>query len=127
MAFGDLFLEDIRSYRESLLDGTGLTPVFPVWGNVTEDLATEMIDGGLRAVVTCIDPDRLSADFAGREYDAEFLADLPADVDPCGEYGEFHTCVCDGPFFTNRIDLDAGEIVERDGFIFADFRLRECS
>jgi uncharacterized protein (TIGR00290 family) len=127
MAFGDLFLADIRSYREGLLAGTGLEPIFPVWGTVTEDLATEMIDGGLRAVVTCIDPACLPAAFAGRAYDAEFLSDLPADVDPCGENGEFHTCVCDGPFFANPIDIEAGEVVERDGFVFADFRLRECS
>ena len=123
MAFGDLHLDDIRAYRESLLDGTGLMPLFPIWGRVTEDLAMEMIEGGLKAVVTCVDPQRLSREFAGRTFDAGFLADLPADVDPCGENGEFHTCVCDGPFFDRPIELEAGEVVERDGFVFADFTL----
>lgn len=123
MVFGDLHLEDIRAYREGLLSGTGLKPLFPIWGRVTEDLALEMVEDGLKAVVTCVDPKRLPAEFAGRTFDARFLTDLPADVDPCGENGEFHTCVFDGPFFDRPLGLEAGEVVERDGFVFADFRL----
>ncbi|HEY1809637.1 MAG TPA: ATP-binding protein [Acidobacteriaceae bacterium] len=125
MAFGDLFLEDVRRYREEHLAGTGLEPVFPVWGLDTRSLAEEMIENGLRARLVCVDPRRLPAEFAGREFDADLLRDLPQDVDPCGENGEFHTFVYSGPMFREPIPIEAGEVVERDGFFFADVRLAE--
>lgn len=120
MAFGDLFLEDIRQYREENLVKCGMTPLFPLWLRDTRELAHEMIGSGLRAYLTCVDPRKLDAKFAGRVFDKELLADLPAQVDPCGENGEFHTCVVAGPMLTSPIDLSVGEIVERDGFVFAD-------
>lgn len=119
-AFGDLFLEDVRQYRETNLNGTGITPVFPLWGIPTKQLSSEMIDGGLRAVITCLDPKRLSDKFAGREYNVSFLNDLPESVDPCGEYGEFHTFAFGGPMFQNPIEIFLGETVHRDGFVFTD-------
>lgn len=125
VAFGDLFLEDVRRYREEHLAGTGLQPVFPVWGLETRRLAEEMIDGGLRARLVCVDPRKLPVEFAGREFDASLLRDLPAGVDPCGENGEFHTCVYAGPMFRVAIPIEAGAVVERDGFVFADMRLSE--
>lgn len=125
MAFGDLFLEDIRRYREKRLAGTGLTPVFPVWGLDTRQLAEEMIAGGLRARIVCVDPGKLPGDFAGREFDADLLRDLPAGVDPCGENGEFHSFVYAGPMFSEPIPVESGEVVERDGFVFADVILTE--
>jgi uncharacterized protein (TIGR00290 family) len=125
VAFGDLFLEDVRRYREEHLVGTGLQPLFPVWGMETRRLAEEMIDSGLRARLVCVDPRKLPADFAGREFDADLLRDLPAGVDPCGENGEFHTCVYAGPMFREPIPIEAGEVVERDGFVFADVRLAQ--
>lgn len=123
IAFGDLFLEDIRRYREEKLAGTGLTPIFPVWGIDTRMLAEEMIAGGLRARIVCVDPKKLRPEFAGREFDAGLLRDLPGSVDPCGENGEFHTAVCDGPMFREPIAVESGDVVERDGFVFADVRL----
>jgi diphthamide synthase (EF-2-diphthine--ammonia ligase) len=120
MAFGDLFLEDIRQYREDRLASTGVTPLFPLWGRPTASLARDMIGSHLRASVTCVDPRQLSAAFAGRSFDASFLADLPLTVDPCGERGEFHTFAWDGPMFTELIAVRRGETVERDGFIFTD-------
>ena len=121
VAFGDLFLEDVRSYRESRLAGTGLTPLFPLWkSQPTADLAREMIAGGLRAVLTCVDPRKLPARFAGRSFDLGLLADLPQGVDPCGENGEFHSFVWDGPMYRHPIAARVGDIVERDGFVFAD-------
>lgn len=123
MAFGDLFLEDIRRYREEKLTGTGLTPIFPVWGLDTRSLAHEMIAGGLRARIVCVDPRKLPAEFAGREFDQDLLRDLPAGVDPCGENGEFHTVVYAGPMFREPIPIESGEVVERDGFVFADVAL----
>ncbi len=125
VAFGDLFLEDVRRYREEHLADTGLQPVFPVWGLDTRRLAEEMIDSGLRARLVCVDPRKLPAEFAGREFDATLLRDLPAGVDPCGENGEFHTAVYAGPMFREPIPIEAGEVVERDGFVFADVRLAE--
>ena len=125
VAFGDLFLEDVRRYREEHMAGTGLQPVFPLWGLDTRRLAEEMIDGGLRARLVCVDPAKLPGEFAGREFDADLLRDLPAGVDPCGENGEFHTCVYAGPMFREPIPIEAGEGVERDGFVFADVRLAE--
>lgn len=120
MAFGDLFLEDVRRYREGLLAGTGISPLFPLWGLDTWELSRSMIDCGLRAFVTCVDPNALSPEFSGREFDSSFLADLPDAVDPCGERGEFHTFAFAGPMFSNSIDVTAGEVVERDGFVFTD-------
>jgi uncharacterized protein (TIGR00290 family) len=119
--FGDLFLEDVRAYREKQLAGCDVTPVFPLWGRDTRKLAEEMIAGGLSAYLTCVDPRKLDRSFAGRKFDAELLRTLPTDVDPCGENGEFHSFVNDGPMFTRGVPLTAGEIVERDGFMFADF------
>lgn len=121
IAFGDLFLADIRAYRESQLKNSGLEPLFPVWGLPTEALAREMANAGLRAKLACVDTKQLPASFAGREFDPHLLQELPADVDPCGERGEFHTCVYAGPTFDSQIDLQAGEIVQRDGFVYADF------
>jgi uncharacterized protein (TIGR00290 family) len=120
IVFGDLFLEDIRAYRERMLAGTGLSPVFPLWGRDTGKLAREMLAAGLAARVVCVDPKKLLASFAGRAFDAAFLADLPAGVDPCGENGEFHTCVTAGPMFTGALSTLPGKVVLRDGFVFAD-------
>jgi uncharacterized protein (TIGR00290 family) len=120
MAFGDLFLADIRAYRERQLAGTGIAPLFPLWGRDTHALAREMIDGGLLAHVTCVDPRRLERSFAGRLFDRAFLADLPAGADPCGENGEFHTFVCAGPMLRTPVWVRPGETIERDGFVFAD-------
>jgi uncharacterized protein (TIGR00290 family) len=125
IAFGDLFLEDVRRYRVEKLKGTGLEPIFPVWGLNTRHLAEEMIAGGLRARIVCVDPKKLPAEFAGRDFDAEFLRDLPEGVDPCGENGEFHSAVYAGPMFREPISIESGEVVERDGFVFADVRLAE--
>ena len=122
MAFGDLFLEDVRRYRETQLAGTGLAPIFPVWGLPTDALARDMVRGGLKARLTCVDPKQLPASFAGRDFDAALLADLPASVDPCGERGEFHTFAYAGPMFRHPVDIQAGDIIERDGFVFADLR-----
>ena len=120
MAFGDLFLADIKAYREAKLSSTGITPLFPIWLTPTDQLAREMISSGLRAVVTCVDPKQLPASFAGREFNEEFLLTLPADVDPCGERGEFHTFAFDGPMFSEPVNIEVGEITEREGFIYAD-------
>jgi uncharacterized protein (TIGR00290 family) len=120
VAFGDLFLEDVRRYREDRLAGSGLTPVFPIWGIPTDRLAVEMIDGGLRAVLTCVNPKHLDRTFAGREFDRALLEDLPPGVDPCGERGEFHSFAYDGPMFNHPVAVSRGEIVDRDGFTFAD-------
>jgi uncharacterized protein (TIGR00290 family) len=120
MAFGDLFLADIRAYREKQLSGTGIQPLFPVWQIPTADLARTMIESGLRAKITCIDPRVLPKEFAGRDFDSQFLADLPPSIDPCGENGEFHSFVYDGPGFREPVQVAVGEIVERDGFVFAD-------
>ncbi|HZU08394.1 MAG TPA: ATP-binding protein [Pseudacidobacterium sp.] len=120
MAFGDLFLEDVRRYREERLAGTGLTPVFPLWGLPTRELAQEMITAGLKARIVCVDPRKLPPEFAGRDFNAALLRELPAGADPCGENGEFHTCVYAGPMFQHEIGIVSGEVVERDGFVFAD-------
>jgi uncharacterized protein (TIGR00290 family) len=121
VAFGDLFLEDVRRYREERLAGTGLTPLFPLWKTKsTLELAEEMIAAGLRAYLTCLDPRKLPPHFAGRAFDKALLADLPAGVDPCGENGEFHSFVWDGPMFTRAIAVKVEETVERDGFVFTD-------
>ena len=120
VAFGDLFLEDVRAYRVKQLAGTGLEPIFPIWLEPTPALARTIIDAGVEAYLTCVDPKKLPASFAGRRFDRALLDDLPREVDPCGENGEFHTCVVDGPMFRERIAVRAGDVVERDGFVFAD-------
>jgi uncharacterized protein (TIGR00290 family) len=122
IAFGDLFLPDVRAYRENQLKNTGLEPLFPLWQIPTDELASEMIAGGLRARLSCVDTKQLPAEFAGREFDSSLLSDLPREVDPCGERGEFHTCVYAGPMFTATLPIATGEIVDRDGFVFADFQ-----
>lgn len=119
-AFGDLFLADIRAYRESRLSGTHVQPLFPLWLRDTKLLAREMISSGLRARITCVDSNKLDSGFAGREFNDALLSDLPPHVDPCGENGEFHTLAYEGPMFTKPIPITGGEIIERDGFIFAD-------
>ncbi len=120
MAFGDLFLEDVRAYREDRLHGTGIEPVFPLWRRPTDELAREMLASGLRAIVTSVDPRRLPRRFIGREWSSALLDELPADVDPCGENGEFHTVVVAGPMFGNDIDVTPGEIVEGEHVVFVD-------
>jgi uncharacterized protein (TIGR00290 family) len=120
VAFGDLFLRDIRAYRERQLEGTGLEPLFPVWELPTARLARDMIAAGVKAKVTCVDPRKLDRSFAGRDFDLGFVEALPESVDPCGENGEFHTFVYEGPVFRRGIRVAKGEIMERDGFVFAD-------
>ncbi len=122
VAFGDLFLEEIRAYRVKQLAGTGLEPLFPVWGLATDALAREMVEAGVEARVTCVDPRRLPRKFAGMRFDREFLTALPEGVDPCGEKGEFHTFVSASPVFREPLRVEVGEVVERDGFVFADVR-----
>ena len=120
IAFGDLFLEDVRGYREKQLKDTGLQPIFPLWGLPTTDLAREMIGSGTRAKLTCVDTEKLDASFVGHEFDAAFLSSLPDTVDPCGERGEFHSFVYAGPMFKNEVPVSLGETVVRDQFVFAD-------
>lgn len=124
MAFGDLFLEDLRKYRIEKLKPTGLEPIFPLWGKPTPALAQEMIAGGLRAVLTCVDPKQIDAKFVGRQFDAKLLAELPASCDPCGERGEFHSFVYAGPMFKAALKVQVGETVTREGFTFADVQVR---
>jgi uncharacterized protein (TIGR00290 family) len=126
VAFGDLFLEDVRRYREDRLRGSGVTPLFPIWGTPTDVLARDMVAAGLRARLTCVDPAKLPAAFAGREFDGALLADLGAlhpAVDPCGERGEFHSFAYGGPMFRRAVAIRGGEVVQRDGFVFADLTL----
>jgi uncharacterized protein (TIGR00290 family) len=125
IAFGDLFLQDIRKYREDSLRHTGLAPLFPIWGCDTSGLLCEMIASGVKARIVCVDPRKMPEEFAGRDLDEAFLRDLPAGIDPCGENGEFHTCVYDGPMFREALAIETGEVVEREGFIYADVQLRE--
>jgi uncharacterized protein (TIGR00290 family) len=120
VAFGDLFLEDVRAYRKKQMKNTGLEPIFPLWGLPTRVLAREMIACGTRAKLTCIDTGRLDRSFAGREFDEALLADLPKEVDPCGECGEFHSFVYAGPMFDTELAISVGETVVRDQFVFAD-------
>ena len=120
IAFGDLFLADVRAYRERLLESTGLTPMFPLWGRDTARLAARMVAGGVRAHVVCVDPTRLDGAVAGRIIDAGFLAALPSEVDPCGERGEFHTFVSQGPMFMHPVAVEPGIVTERDAFVYAD-------
>lgn len=120
VVFGDLFLEDVRRYREARMKDTGIRPEFPLWARSTDALARAMIASGLRATLVCIDPKKLPARFAGRSFDSTLLAELPSDVDPCGEHGEFHTFVTAGPMFDHEVRVTPGVVVERDGFVFAD-------
>src|SRR3954447_5444397 len=124
--FGDLFLEDVRAYREQRLAGTGITPLFPLWQRPTDALAHEMIAAGLETYLVCVDLTQLPKSLAGRRFDAALLADLPPTADPCGEKGEFHSCVVAGPMFDRRIDIAVGETVERDGFAYTDLILRSA-
>jgi uncharacterized protein (TIGR00290 family) len=125
MVFGDLFLEDVRAYREERLRSTGIEPVFPLWGRPTRPLAHAMIDAGLDARLVALDPRKIPRRFAGHRFDRELLDHLPAEIDPCGERGEFHTCVVAGPMFSAPIPVVPGEVVEREGFVFADLALAE--
>jgi len=120
VAFGDLFLQDVRDYRVQKMQGTGITPIFPLWGIATASLARQMVDSDLRAVITCVDPRQLSPELIGHEFDHAFLDRLPDTVDPCGENGEFHSFVYAGVMFRQPIDICVGEVVERDGFVYAD-------
>jgi uncharacterized protein (TIGR00290 family) len=120
VAFGDLFLEDVRRYREDRMRGTGLEPLFPLWGLPTAELSRTMVAAGLKAHLTCVDPKQISSAFAGRSYDDDLLNELPPSADPCGERGEFHTFAHDGPMFAQPVSVRVGDVVERDGFVFAD-------
>lgn len=126
VAFGDLYLEDIRRYREARLAGSGLTPLFPLWGIPTRALAGQMLEAGLKATISVVDTRVLPAEFAGRAFDEALLADLPAGVDPCAENGEFHTCVHDGPMFRRPLAVTVGERVDRLPFVFRDIALAEA-
>jgi uncharacterized protein (TIGR00290 family) len=125
MAFGDLFLEDIRKYREEQLDGTGIEPIFPLWGTPTTDLAEQMLSAGIEAYVSSVDLKKLSMRFAGRKWSRDLIAEFPEDCDPCGENGEIHTIAVNGPMFQKPVPVEVGEIVERDGFAYADIVPRE--
>jgi len=125
IAFGDLFLTDIRAYREKQLENSGLQAIFPVWGMPTQELALAMIKSGVRAKLTCIDSKLLAPEFVGREFNEQLLSDLPPEIDPCGENGEFHTFVYAGPMLERNLSVEVGEIVSRDGFVFADLSLSQ--
>ena len=127
MAFGDLFLEDVRRYREEKLAGSGLTPVFPLWGKPTRELVREMLAAGVKARIVCVDPKKLPKEFAGRDLDEAVLEAMPEGVDPCAENGEFHTVAYAGPMFRWGIPVESGEVVERDGFVFADLRVQDVA
>jgi uncharacterized protein (TIGR00290 family) len=124
VAFGDLFLRDIRRYREEKLAPTGIDALFPIWGLKTDQLARDMVDAGLRAYITCVDTSQFDRSFAGQTYDRSMLESLPAGVDPCGENGEFHTFVYRGPMFSRAIAVEPGALIERNGFVFADLVLK---
>lgn len=124
MAFGDLYLEDVRTYRMEKLKGTGITPLFPLWQKPTGKLSEEMLKSGVTAYISSLDPKRIDKSFAGRQWTKELIAELPEGTDPCGENGEFHTIVTNGPFFTKGIDVTVGETVEREGFVFSDIRAK---
>jgi uncharacterized protein (TIGR00290 family) len=124
IAFGDLFLEDVRAYREAHLAETGLVPLFPLWKRPTSALAEEMIEAGLEAIVTCVDTDQLDRSFLGRTYDRAFLRELPSGVDPCAENGEFHTVAIAGPMFAKRLEVEVGVVADQGRFVFVDVTLR---
>lgn len=127
VAFGDLYLEDIRNYRETQMAGTGLELIFPLWQIPTDELAQQMINGGLRAVISCLDPRAMPEHLAGYQFSNKLLQALPESVDPCGENGEFHTFAWDGPMFKNPVSVVGGEVVKRDGFVYADFLLEDSA
>jgi uncharacterized protein (TIGR00290 family) len=127
IAFGDLFLADVRAYRERQLAGTGISPLFPLWGRPTSLLAREMIDAGLEAVITCVDTDQVERSFVGRFFDRKLLDDLPASADPCAENGEFHTAVIAGPMFSEALEVEVGEVVPRGRFVFVEVSLKAGS
>ena len=120
IAFGDLYLEDIRKYREGQLKDTGIEPIFPIWGIPTDELSNTLIENGIKTVITCVDSKQISEDFAGKEYDQHFLESLPESADPCGENGEFHSFVYDGPMFKEAIKITVGETIHKGQFVFAD-------
>ena len=120
MVFGDLFLADVRAYREEALAGSGIEPVFPLWGRSTSGLAGDMLARGIRATITCVDPRQLDPAYAGRAFDRDFLTDLPDGVDPCGENGEFHSFVWDAPMYRESISCHTGEVIQREGFVYCD-------
>ena len=120
IAFGDLYLEDIRKYREDQLKDTGIQPIFPIWGIPTDELSKTLIENGIKTVITCVDSKQISEDFAGKNYDQQFLESLPESADPCGENGEFHSFVYDGPMFKEAIKITVGETVHKGQFVFAD-------
>lgn len=124
LAFGDLFLKNVREYREQLLKGTGVTPIFPIWGTSTKLLSRQMLSNGLKALIICINPKQIAPEFIGREYNQSFLDDLPENIDPCGENGEFHSFAFDGPMFRSPIEICLGEVVYRKGIYFKDLSLR---
>jgi uncharacterized protein (TIGR00290 family) len=126
IAFGDLFLADVRAYREHLVAGAGVEPIFPLWGKATAHVARRFVQCGFRAVLVCVDPRQIDVSHCGSEYDAGLLSRLPASADPCGENGEFHTFVYDGPMFTRPIGAQRGKVVERDGFVFCDLLLGDA-
>ena len=123
IAFGDLFLEDIRAYREKQLEGTGIAPIFPIWGIPTDRLANEMMKAGIQTRISCVDSRQISASFSGKDWDKELLEALPQKADPCGENGEFHTFVYNSPDFSASIDIKNGDTVDRDGFVYTDIML----
>lgn len=127
VAFGDLFLEDVRRYREDQLAGTGLAPLFPLWGVPTDTLAATMIESGMQATLTCVDTRVIGASFAGRAFDRALLTELPPGVDRCGERGEFHSCVTAGPMFRHTLDTEIGEMVTREPFVWRELRLRRTA
>jgi diphthamide synthase (EF-2-diphthine--ammonia ligase) len=127
IVFGDLFLEDVRAYREQKLAGSGITPLFPLWQRPTAALAREMIEAGVETYLVCVDLKQLPNSFSGRRFDHALLAELPADADPCGEQGEFHSCVVAGPMFDRRIDVTVGETIERDGFAYTDLTAQHAA
>jgi uncharacterized protein (TIGR00290 family) len=124
VAFGDLFLSEVRAYRERQLADTGLAPLFPLWGRATDELAREMIGTGLKAMITCVDTEQVDRSLLGRLFDEELLGDLPSSADPCGENGEFHTLAIAGPMFSKPLEVEIGEVVTRDRFVFVDVSLR---
>ena len=125
MAFGDLFLSDVRAYRERLLEGSGIAPLFPLWGEPTPQVAQGFVRDGFRAILVCVDPQQLDVSHCGAEFDEALTSVLPSTADPCGENGEFHTFVYDGPMFERPIEAQRGEVVEKSGFVFCDLLPRD--
>ena len=127
MAFGDIYLEDVRRYREEKLAGSAITPLFPIWGQTSEEISRGLISLGFEAYITSVDPDKIPGRFVGQKYDQKFLNQLPSSVDPCGENGEFHSFVTNGPIFKKPLEVVVGEIVSRDGFLYADIKSKDSN